>query len=247
MTDLKQDIENIEYQKTPIYLVDDQISLIPTWFSMYPNEFTPPPTPLTPPLQITPLTRPLTPPLTPSDSEDKTSQQISLLNANFFDTRPLCDHCIIIDWDDTLLPTTHLTKIFPINDNRTSISTGLSTGLHAVTPTVSQTGLPTENLQKLEETLVTFFNQIRHIGDVFIITNSQKGWVELSCRQYIPNAWNWLKHIPIISERSEHEKSHPNNPFMWKYTAFQKCIQEHHKCLISFGCLLYTSPSPRDS
>ena len=137
------------------------------------------------------LTPPLTPTLTPKTTTSFTN-------------------CFIIDWDDTLLPTTFLTTS---------------------TPAISQT----QNLQELEQLLYVFFNKIQNIGDVFIVTNSQYRWVEFSCRQFIPNVWEWLQNYTIITARSDNEHVFPNNPFMWKYLSFKNCIEKHHKCLISFG------------
>ena len=135
------------------------------------------------------------------------------------------DNCIIVDWDDTLLCTTHLTSIFSLTNVIVSQS-----HLASILPVDV-----IQQLEQLENLLFTFFDEIQHLGDVFIVTNSQRGWVELSCCQFIPRVWAWLKNFPIISARFDHESSFPNDAYMWKYTAFQKCIQRRHKSIVSFG------------
>ena len=133
--------------------------------------------------------------------------------------------CFIIDWDDTLLSTTFLTSLLPL----TSVLFSPTQLVSLLPPDVIQ------QLEELEHTLFTFFDELQHLGDVFIITNSQRGWVELCCRQFIPRVWTWLKNFQIISARFDHESTFPNDPYMWKCTAFQKCIQRRHRSIVSFG------------
>ena len=135
------------------------------------------------------------------------------------------DKCIIIDWDDTLLCTTYLTSILPL----TNVVISRSQLASLLAPDIIQ------QLEELEHLLSALFDVIQHLGDVFIVTNSQRGWVELSCRQFIPRVWNWLKNFPIISARFEHESSFPNNAYLWKYTAFGRCLQPRHTSIMSFG------------
>jgi hypothetical protein len=188
-------------------------------------------TPLTPLTPLTPMA-PLTPldtitPVTPVDSllspssleRQQQQQQQQKLKHN----QSTC--CFIIDWDDTLLSTTFLTKLVPL----TNVVFSQLQLVSLLPPDVMR------QLEELEQTLFTLFDEIQHLGDVFIVTNSQRGWVELCCLQFIPRVWTWLKNFSIISARFDHESTFPNDPYMWKYTAFQKCIQRQHQSIVSFG------------
>jgi hypothetical protein len=106
---------------------------------------------------------------------------------------------IILDWDDTILPSSYLCQHgYPAGK---SISTK---------PTINSIAAASAKFIALAQSL----------GQVFIITNAASGWVEHSCRKYMPQLLPSLKGIPIISARTNHEKCHPDNVQMWKNEAF---------------------------
>lgn len=111
---------------------------------------------------------------------------------------------IIFDWDDTLLPTTYLT---PKDSNIFSI------GLLEDTK---------ENLEKLENKVVKILETSISKAKVFIITNAQQGWVEFSCKTYIPKVAPLLEKVTIISARSKYEKQYPLGVNEWKIHAFME-------------------------
>jgi len=125
-------------------------------------------------------------------------------------------HCIILDWDDTLLASTFLAKSAPLQNDLL----------------VAQ--LKPE-LKKIENSLILFLDIITRYGNVFIVTSSQTGWVELTCKTYIPVIWNFIQYLPIISARSEYEDEQNVDSYAWKYKAFEKCITPNYTNLISMG------------
>ncbi len=151
------------------------------------------------------------------------------------DVRSLNTHCIIVDWDDTLMATTQLMTFIqqqttkneecpsnqPIKFNHCNYS-----DFNCVYQ---------EALNLLEIRIVTFLAVLQRLGDVYIVTNSEQGWVQMSCKQYLPSVWNHISNIPIISARTTYESTYPKDFYMWKLMAFQSCIQPHHKILMSFG------------
>ena len=64
-------------------------------------------------------------------------------------------------------------------------------------------------------------------GDTFIITNSEPGWVEYSCKRFFPNVLDLLSKIKIISARGLYEKKFPNNYKTWKNMAFNDIIKNY--------------------
>ena len=106
----------------------------------------------------------------------------------------------IFDWDNTLFPTTFLTKEEIIDSN-----------------------LPEEYIEifsMLEKSIIKIINLAINKGDVYIITNSSIGWVEFSIHKYFPNLKKYLNKIYIISARNEYEVVYPNEPKIWKINAF---------------------------
>ncbi len=124
--------------------------------------------------------------------------------------KKLFNSIIIFDWDDTLLCTSVLNKYgyfsemdkYPIND-------------------LIQISL-------LEAFVMELLEKSMDKGDTFIITNSEKGWVEYSCKKFFPNLFPLLSKIQVISSRNKYEKMHPYNFLMWKMEAFKSFINEYN-------------------
>ena len=109
---------------------------------------------------------------------------------------------IIFDWDDTLLPTTFLTPggIFDEDMDLPEIDS--------------------EKLTQLEELVSKILNDAVEKGNVYIITNAGKGWVEYSAKKFYPSILPILSKIKIISARRQYEKVFPGNSRQWKIGAF---------------------------
>ena len=121
----------------------------------------------------------------------------------------LFNSIIIYDWDNTLLNTSIISKYglyskmekYPIND-------------------LIQISL-------LEILIFELFEKSFKKGDIFIITNSEKGWVEYSCKKFYPNFYPLLSKLTIISSR-KYKKIHPKNYFMWKIETIDCFIKDYN-------------------
>ena len=109
---------------------------------------------------------------------------------------------IIFDWDDTLLPTSFLTPGGSFNEE------------------IKLSDSDIEKLKKIEECVFLILTESIEKGNVFIITNAGKGWVEFSANKFYPSILELLKKIEIISARGEFEKKYPGNSRQWKIQAF---------------------------
>ena len=107
---------------------------------------------------------------------------------------------IIFDWDDTLLPTSFLN------------SKGTYNAFRQITRDERQRLLELENLVLQLLTLSV------KKGDVYIITNADKKWVENSSKIFYPSISNILKKIKIISAKNKYQKRYPSR--IWKIKAF---------------------------
>ena len=124
--------------------------------------------------------------------------------------KKLFNSIIIFDWDDTLLCTSLINKYryfsemkkYPMND-------------------LLQISL-------LEAFVMEILEKSFEKGDTYIITNSEKGWVEYSCKKFFPNLFPLLSKLKIISSREKYEKMHPYNFLMWKMEAFKYFINEYN-------------------
>ena len=109
---------------------------------------------------------------------------------------------IIFDWDDTILPTSFLTPGGVFNEDMK-----LQQG-------------DIEKLAKLEQSALQLLTEAVEKGNVYIITNAGKGWVEYSANRFYPSIMPILEKIKIISARGEYEKIFPGNSRQWKIEAF---------------------------
>lgn len=109
----------------------------------------------------------------------------------------------IFDWDDTLFPTTFIMQkmknsLFSLNFSK----------------------IENEKVRELEKKINTILTQALDKGIVFIVTNSEEGWVENCVRIYYPDLIPLLDNVNIISARALYGKEFPYNKEMWKMRTF---------------------------
>jgi hypothetical protein len=114
---------------------------------------------------------------------------------------------IILDWDDTILPTT----VCRDGEEHTS-SVDLS-----------------QALEPLAAEAVALFRRASELADkVVIVTNAGEGWVEWSCAEWLPNLLPALGNIEIVSARSVWEPLGVSSPTAWKEHSFRGVIEHFY-------------------
>ncbi len=109
------------------------------------------------------------------------------------------DTTIIFDWDDTLLSSSWLAQ----------------NGLRLDEPQI----VPPEavgQLEVLSESVIQLLQRATMHGTCIIITNAETGWVELSCKKFMPRVLPCLHNIRVLSARSTFEALYPDSPSDWK-------------------------------
>ena len=109
---------------------------------------------------------------------------------------------IIFDWDDTLLPTSFLSPGGYFNYD------------------IKLSKDDKNKLSKIENEVLNLLNNAINKGDTYIITNAEKGWVELSAFKFYPKIKNILPKIKIISARDKYSEIFPGDLKKWKIEAF---------------------------
>lgn len=136
------------------------------------------------------------------------------------------DTTIIFDWDDTLLSSSWLAA----NNMRLDFPGEIPKDVQ-------------DHLECLQDSVINLMGLSVTYGTVVIITNAETGWVEQSCRRFMPRVLPWVSRVKVLSARSTYEALHPEAPCEWKYQAFAREIYNmyasHHfesrKNIISFG------------
>lgn len=111
---------------------------------------------------------------------------------------------VILDWDDTLFPTSHLN---PVDE--------------------SQYEFLIEKYRKylteIESQAIQLLQNCLKSCKVIIITNAKKGWVEFSSSKFMPRLHTLIMNcVKIVSARVDYEDQYPMDTFKWKQMAFQK-------------------------
>ena len=158
------------------------------------------------------------------NSKEKTNEQSNnnnkILNTkeiHIFDDSTKTNNIIIFDWDDTFLCTTFFSP-FGYFDESVCININ-------------------QNFQitKLESIVLSLLALSILKGDVYIITNSEKGWVEYSTSKIFPSLLesSILKNINIISARELYEKKFPGDGKKWKIEAFNDIVDKYDQNLLT--------------
>ena len=131
------------------------------------------------------------------------------LNLNQREPNFKANKIFIFDWDDTLLCTSVISPGGYFDDNMVILPSKL------------------KKINNLETIVYQLLTKATEKGDTYIITNSEPGWVEYSCKRFFPNVFSLLKKIKIISARGLYEKKYPNNFKFWKNMAFNDIIKNY--------------------
>lgn len=98
-----------------------------------------------------------------------------------------------------------------------------------------------DQLEELEESIIKVISRACTVGQVIIITNAEKGWVELSAKRFVPGVLPYLSKVKVLSARSTYENSFPGSPLDWKVQAFCVTVKDFLavtpgvRSVISFG------------
>jgi hypothetical protein len=116
----------------------------------------------------------------------------------------------IFDWDDTVLPSTWLQQ------------NGLRLDA-ASQPTDAQR----EILAEVAAVACRTIRAARQRGAVVLVTNAERGWIELSCQKFLPVLYPMLENIKMVSARTTYEGPKCASPLEWKLRAFAVEIETH--------------------
>jgi len=120
------------------------------------------------------------------------------------ETRFTMDETLLIfDWDDTILPSSWVQ------------GQGLRLDDSSV---VSQ--CQREQLAEVARVAAETLRVAKTLGKVILITNAERGWIELSCRKFLPTIYPLLESTKLISARTTYESIDIPSPVDWKCHAF---------------------------
>ncbi|KAL8450155.1 hypothetical protein Emag_003399 [Eimeria magna] len=129
---------------------------------------------------------------------------------------PLHAGVLIFDWDDTFFPNSWLA------------GRNLSLGSD---PSEYQEDAPL--LRKLMRSGRRVLKAALCIGSVVLVTNAAQGWIEETCKKFLPGLWPTVEPLRRVSARFHFDSPSCESPFLWKPN-----YQHQKACLaaLSVGC-----------
>jgi len=118
------------------------------------------------------------------------------------DSRPTM---IFLDWDDTLLPTTHLRTAGLLDSAGNFVS-------------MPESALE-EELNRLQDEVVRLLSATAASARVVVVTSASEGWVQSSARKYFPRAYAMLARHRITVRHARTQEGNGCNPARWKADA----------------------------
>lgn len=113
---------------------------------------------------------------------------------------------VFIDWDNTLLPTqillnnSHYFKHGKISDR------------------------DQKELTEMDEIVISLLENLKSKSILFIITNADINWINLSTKTYYPKFYKQFSHYKIISAQDLHKDKFPKDTIKWKYETFKQIL-----------------------
>jgi len=134
-----------------------------------------------------------------------------------------CEETLLIfDWDDTILPSAWVQQQGLRLDDESHVS-----------------DFQREQLSQLANLAIETLRAAKQCGTVVMVTNAERGWIELSCQKFMPTLSPMLENIKLLSARTTYETRDMPSPLDWKVCAFQSEIWR------LFGDEVVTSPAMR--
>lgn len=110
---------------------------------------------------------------------------------------------LIFDWDDTVLPSTWVQGQGLRLDEGSEVS-----------------AWQREQLAEVANVAAETLRIAKQHGTVVIVTNAERGWIELSCQKFMPTLYPTLENIKVLSARTTYECPQRSAPLDWKLAAF---------------------------
>lgn len=111
---------------------------------------------------------------------------------------------MIFDWDDTVLPSTWIQCQGLRLDESSEVNSWQRAQLAEAAAITAET-----------------LRIAKQHGKVVIVTNAERGWIELSCQKFLPTLYPMLENIKVLSARTTYEGPARSSALDWKLKAFE--------------------------
>ena len=99
-------------------------------------------------------------------------------------------------------------------------------------------------LEALSVSVIALITRAQKHGRVVVITNAETGWVQLSCRKFMPRVVPFLSQLRVLSARSTFEALHPDSPSDWKVSKSLVGVRGRGSATYRASLAAYPLPPP---
>mmetsp|Transcript_25070 Transcript_25070/g.71394 ORF Transcript_25070/g.71394 Transcript_25070/m.71394 type:complete len:352 (-) Transcript_25070:189-1244(-) len=117
----------------------------------------------------------------------------------------------VFDWDDTILPSSWVQRQGLRLDDGASVNQWQRERLSEVAVLAAET-----------------LRLAKKHGTVVVVTNAERGWIELSCQKFLPTLYPMLENVRMVSARTSYEGPRSPSPLDWKMCAFEVEIERFY-------------------
>lgn len=111
---------------------------------------------------------------------------------------------LIFDWDDTILPSCWVQSQGLRLDEESQVSE-----------------FQRQQLTQVANLAMETLRAAKQHGTVVLVTNAERGWIELSCQKFMPTLSPVIENVKILSARTTYESREVSSPLDWKLCAFK--------------------------
>jgi len=115
---------------------------------------------------------------------------------------------LIFDWDDTCLPSAWVQGQGLRLDEESKVS-----------------DCQRQQLSEAANSVMETLRIAKQHGTVVLVTNAERGWIELSCQKFMPTLYPLLESVKLLSARTTYESPSVSSPLDWKLCAFESEIR----------------------
>lgn len=101
-------------------------------------------------------------------------------------------------------------------------------------------------LSQISDALLELLDMAQNAGKVVIVTNAETGWIELSCRAWLPRAYKEVMKCELVSARSKYEPEGVSSPAGWKARAFRDVVSEFYTDFRSWKNIISIGDAPHE-
>lgn len=87
-----------------------------------------------------------------------------------------------------------------------------------------------DKIKLLESVILNMFQNISLFGSIVIISNSDRNWINITCKIFMPSLFNFIqKNVLYLSAKNMYDATYPGEPILWKAQTMKHVLKKFYK------------------